>query len=451
MPTGAGKTTVFSEVLKGTYASGKSGIMVVRGRQLVDQAHKKLVRENVPHGVLMAGHWNYRPRERIQICSIDTLIARRGSMEWPKADIVVVDEADDATSPGYLQLAAHYQDSFFLPVTATPYVPKSLRHVADVCVCPIPIQELIDRGFLIAANYFVPGEPDLKGVTIRNGDYVSSELETVMNKKSLVGDAVDQWKKLADNRRSIYFCVSVAHSQAVAQLFRDAGVPAAHCDADTSQTERESLIGKLTTGELRVLCNVGILCRGVDIPPVSCIGMLRPTESYRLFIQQAGRGTRPVYADSYPLTSDQERLEAISASDKRDFIIIDHAGNVRKHGFITEEPEFDLNGKIKKFLPQASPKICADCFAAFFGMACPFCGWAPKKIERTRELLHVDGELVKLENESEETKYFRTLERSQKMYGYHRGWIFHRMKEKFNEEVARRFCPAHARNPWRGR
>jgi superfamily II DNA or RNA helicase len=82
-------TVIFSEVLKGVHERKKKAIMVVRGKQLVDQASQRLFREKVPHGVLMAGHWNRRPHENIQVCSIDTLRARA---LVPEAQLVVIDE-----------------------------------------------------------------------------------------------------------------------------------------------------------------------------------------------------------------------------------------------------------------------------------------------------------------------------------------------------------------------
>lgn len=438
MPTGSGKTVVFSEILKGAYAKGTPAIMVVRGRKLVDQAHKRLYRENVPHGVRMAGHWNFRPREKIQICSIDTLIARDGKEPWPDAKIVIIDEGHMATSPGYVRLSEVYPDAIFIVVTATPYVTKSIRHVAEEVVCPITMKELIEQGFLVPADYYVPGEPDLMGVRTVNGDYVNAELENVMDKSGLIGDAVTQWKKLADNRPSLYFCVSVQHSKHVAECFKAAGVPALHCDADTPEIEREAAIRKLESGEIRVITNVGIFCTGVDIPIVSCVGMLRPTKSYNLYIQTAGRGTR-----LHP------------ESGKKKFLIIDHAGNVRKHGFITEDPEFSLDGRIKKFEPSQNPKVCEGCLRGYVEPVCPYCDFRKPAKDGKREIIQVDGELVRLSEKeiSEEEKYFKELSRTRERYGYKMGWIYQRMRERFGEEIAQKFCPWEQKTKsfWRGR
>jgi len=426
LDTGGGKTTVFGDILKDVYNNGGRAIMVVKGRKLVDQACARLVREYVPHGVIMASHWNYRPHERIQICSIDTLVAR-GKETWPEADLVVIDEAHMALSPGYCELAAHYDSrgAFFLPVTATPYVTESLRHIANVVVRPITMTELIEQGYLVDAEYWVPSTPNLRNVGVRAGDYIVADLEKVMGQVQLVGDCVDAWKKICgpQPRPSLYFCVSVPHSKQVAAMFTAAGVPAAHCDADTPEREREAIIRKLGSGELSVVTNVGIFCTGVDIPPLGCVGMLRPTQSLNLYRQQAGRGSRP-------------------HAGKENFLLIDHAGNVKRHGKITEEIPYSLDGKIKKFLPGKSIVECPTHFRAFYrGEQCPECGWVPPVEVREQEIVVNDGELVRLVDEPEEDYYLRQLERQRKIYGYKRGWLFHKMKEKFGEEIAKAKCP----------
>lgn len=90
LATGGGKTFVFCKMVKDSVSRGKRCIVVVRGRKLVDQASKRLFREGVNHGVLMASHWNYRPQAPVQVCSIDTLISRNLR---PDADLIIIDEA----------------------------------------------------------------------------------------------------------------------------------------------------------------------------------------------------------------------------------------------------------------------------------------------------------------------------------------------------------------------
>jgi superfamily II DNA or RNA helicase len=428
LATGGGKTVVFCEVLKAVAAKDKHAIMVVRGRKLVDQASKRLDREGVDHGVLMANHWRKRPRAKIQICSIDTMYERE---ETPPADLVVIDEAHHATSEGYKWLANAYRDAFWLPVSATPYCRGSLRHVADHIVRPITIKELIEQNFLVPPIYYAPSVPDLTGVPISStGDYVVKALDDILNQTHPIGDIVESWKKYGKNRPTLIFAVSVRHSEAIAKAFNDAGIPAAHIDADNSDQERDEAVNKLDTGDLKVISNVGIFCTGVDIPHLGCLVMARPTKSYSLFIQQAGRGTR-IY------------------EGKKDFILIDHGGNVLRHGLITEEREGSLDPMPKGQRPPGDGlTTCFECYAVFErGVKfCPGCGAlneACASVSKDKKALNpIDAEL-------EEADQFHLLVISRrgelkeiaKRRGYKKGWVWFKLKEQFGEEVANKYQP----------
>jgi DNA repair protein RadD len=409
LATGGGKTHCFSYMMIEAMNKGRRCLMIVRGRKLVDQASKRLFREGVTHGVMMSGHWNFRPHAPIQICSIDTLIARN----WrPKADLIVIDEAHQAVSDGYREFLKDYPKAFIVAVTATPYSNKSLRHIADEIVHPITVQELIDTGYLVNARYYAPSTPDVSGVKIskQTGDYVQDQLAALMDKSSITGDIISHWKKLAENRPTICFAVSVEHSKHIAEQFRQAGIAAEHCDADTPEKERDAIIKRIEAGVTKVVTNVGIFCTGVDIPPVSCIIQGRPTKSYILYIQQAGRGTR-----TFP--------------GKKDFLLLDHAGNVHRHGFIVDEPEPNLDGKRTSGGMNSRARTCGQCFAIVEEFPCTAeqvdrdadgnailddmgnavwrqCGWAPVREETgPREILQVDGELKEITGPSPLQRY----------------------------------------------
>lgn len=446
LPTGGGKTVIFSDLLTETAAKGNRAIMAVRGRKLVDQASERLHREGVHHGVHMAKHWNYRPAAPIQICSIDTLIARR---EFPPAKLVVIDEAHLAVSPSFIDFLAHYPDAYILGVTATPYTDKTLRHVADEIISPITMKELIARGYLVGFRFFAPSNPDMTNVQISSSthDYVQSQAADAMQSGNLTGDIIKHWIDLGQDRPTICFAVTVEHSKNIVDKFIRAGISAEHCDADTPEEERVGIYYRLHSGKTKVVSNVGILCTGVDIPPVSCVILARPTKSYSLFVQQCGRGTRPFYdaskyADGW-LDLPEHRLLAIADSNKPDCIILDHAGNSNKMGFPTDEPEANLDGKKIKLLK--SPKTCQICYAVFYGFRCPKgCILPEDMLGGGREVIQVDGTLEEVKEVSFETQVTLEIERlkkKQKLYGYKAGWVYFKLVDKYGQEVADKFIP----------
>jgi DNA repair protein RadD len=357
MPTGSGKTFLFSMMLKRIHERGKKAFIVVRGRALVDQASQRLFREGVPHGVVMAGHWNYKPGENIQVCSIDTIHRRKIKL---KADMIVIDEAHMATSRSYRELIDLYPEAFFLSVTATPYVKAGLKHLADHVVYPISVEQLMIDGYLVRPRYFsFPTDINLDSVEIdkKTGDYNQIQLGEAVNKSAtLAGDIVKHWLKHARDRPTIAFAVNVRHSKAIANRFKDAGIRAEHIDAETPEDERRWVIQELREGKIKVVSNVGILCTGVDIPEVSALILARPTQSKNLFIQQVGRGTR-------------------LNNNKSDFVVLDHATNVMKHGPIEDEEPCRLEGHGKMPKVKESMLKCPKCFCVFdkkvYGKLCP--------------------------------------------------------------------------------
>ncbi len=417
LATGGGKTVIFSEILKQASAKNKKSMMVVRGRKLVSQASERLIREKVDHGVRMAGHHHINYQAPVQICSIDTLTSRQN---WPEADIIVIDEGDQATSDSYIELSKKYPDAYYLPVTATPYTNKPLTHIAHKVIHPVSIEELIALGHLVPPKYYAPSEPDLSDVRVSNGEYVNYQLEEKM--RTLTGNIVEHWKRYGSGRPTILFAVNINHSRMLCDQFTSAGVNAEHCDADTPDEEREAILKRSESGETSIICNVGILCRGVDMPWISCIAMARPTKSYNLYIQQAGRGTRP-------------------GLHKHNFILLDHAGNIKRHGYITTEPPAALDGVIKK--PKGFRiKLCKICYLAYQESDCPDCG--PQEANACNKAIEVEeGQLKELVvKEADPVLQFIFLARkTAKAKGYKQGWVWFRLVERFGMGVAEPYLP----------
>ena len=124
-------------------------------------------------------------------------------------------------------------------------------------------------------------------------------------------------EKASSREHWLIFCSGVAHSEAVAECLRAAGITAEALDATHSKTERERKLADFESGRMRAICSVGILTTGYDFPALDCIAFLRSTMSPGLYLQMAVRGMRP-----YP--------------GKTDCLVLDFAGVVASHGPITE-------------------------------------------------------------------------------------------------------------------
>ena len=151
--------------------------------------------------------------------------------------------------------------------------------------CP-QVQELIDLGHLVRTKVFAPSKPNLKGVTVRQGDYAEGELADRMDRAELVGDIVTHWHRLADRRKTVVFATSVAHSIHLRDEFLKSGVRAEHIDGSTPKDERDEILNRLSTGEIEIVINCMVLTEGFDCPDIGCIVLARPTKSMGLFRQR---------------------------------------------------------------------------------------------------------------------------------------------------------------------
>lgn len=448
LSTGAGKTVIFSSIVKKALAKGSKVLLVAKGVKLVQQAHERLLREGVPHGVIMGNHHFVNKRAACQVCSIDTLTARNLK---PEANIIIIDECDQAVAPTYKRFLANYPEAYILGVTATPFTKEPLRHIGDLIVHPISFQQLVNEGYLIAPRFYAPSAPDLEGVKTVNTkdgrDYEQNELYERMS--GLTGDLPEHWFKYAAGRPSMISAVSVKHSIELAKRFNDAGIPARHLDAIHTTGERKEVIELLVSRKISVLSQVEIAVRGVDIPELSCIISARPTKSFNFYIQLIGRETRPVYLRGIDINSREGRLAAIARGPKPDAIFLDHAGNVVRHGFPQVEKEPDLDGlkkrKKKKDDDEEDLKnkarVCTSCYAVYVGKACHECGNVNSSPRRVAE---VDGELVELSLDSNDPVETALMHLKMKAIskGKSKEWPYRKLLDEFGPSRAAPYLPA---------
>jgi len=429
LSTGGGKTVIFCQILKGVKERNKKAIIVVFGKDLIENASQRLFREGIEHGVLQGNHWNYKPREPIQVCSITTLYRRK---LVPEADLVVIDEAHQSYNESYKWLLEQYQGKFILPVTATPHLKKGMRHVADTVVYPTTFRDLVANGYLVRPKYFAPTTLDLSDVKVdsKTGDYSLKDLDKKLDGFRLYGDVIAHYKELCNGAPSICFAINIRHSLMLCDLFNRAGIPCEHIDANTSLGDRQTVYKKLETGEIKVIVNVGVATTGVDIPCLRAVISCRPTKSYNLYIQMLGRGTRPF-------------------SGKDVFYVLDHANNILEHGMIEDEQECNLDGAKKDSVKRG--KICEKCFFVWMpekpGEPCPECGHinvSPEKGEGKPKLDNEDAKLVEIKS-SEDLMHLKIKKQIDRWIdmankrSYKPGFVFYKTVEKYDEKTAKKY------------
>ena len=430
LPTGGGKTVVATSIIERAVKRGERVLMLTHRREILRQTSLKLP---IDHGLIQAG-LNIDLEYPAQVASVQTLWARcmrTDKSPLPAANLIVVDEAHHVGAQTWRLLLEAYPNARKIGLTATPCRSdgRGLGNYFDELILGPQIPDLIAQKHLVPTVYYAPADPDLKGVETRQGDYAIGQLADRMNRDDLVGDIVSNWHRHGQRRKTLVFCVDVAHSVHVRDEFIKAGVRAEHLDGSTPKTERDAILARLASGETELVTNCMVLTEGFDLPAISCIVLARPTKQLGLFRQMAGRGLRP-------------------APGKSNLILIDHSGAVYRHGLLEDPIEWTLDVTKRADNPthrnrdkQTTSRLieCSQCGALRTGgEACPHCGFLPKR--RPDAIIFADGELARIDkhrrpiNSSdphERMRWHAMLSHIAGERGYKPGWVSHKYKEKF--------------------
>jgi superfamily II DNA or RNA helicase len=374
-PTGSGKTIIQALIAQREYQRGNSTAILTPRNEIFDQTARVcrglvgISKVSTLRAKRVGESWN--PVNPVHVVSWPTLIARtrRSDFWFPRVDRVLVDECHLSVAPKILEILHHYAPKARIDgYTATParLTGRGLGSFFTEIKHVTTVRQLIADGHLAPVEYYGAATPDLTGIKIRRGDYETKKLSKAC--VELVGDAVDNWLRLARDRHTIVFAVDIAHCEALADRFRQIGVSAAPLHTGMDQGDRDKIVAAFKAQKIQVLVNVSIASYGFDAPSVSCVQVCRPTKSIVLHLQMIGRGMRP-------------------KPDGGHCMVLDHAGNVRELGMADDLYRWRLDdGKAAcanwSRMEQSGEKdetrthTCDNCKHIFSrSRVCPKCGW----------------------------------------------------------------------------
>lgn len=407
-PCGSGKSVVIAHIAKQATDKGNRVLFLVHRKELKDQITATFERSGVDMDLTTVG-------------MVQTIVRRLDRTEPPA--LIITDENHHALAKTYRKIYDYFEDVPRLGFTATPIRLNGagLGEVNDKLIMGPSVEWLIKNHYLSPYRYFAPPSVDLSHLKKRRGEFTSKSIDDAMKQDARIiyGDAVKHYKRLAEGEQAICYCHSVEASLAAKAAFNAAGIPAAHIDAKTAKAVRDQIIADFRDQKICVLCNVDLIGEGFDVPDCSTVIMLRPTASLSLFIQQSMRGMR-------------YRPGKVSK-------IIDHVGNVERHGFPDTDRAWSLQGEVKASSGGGSPqvKMCKSCFATVPAgtMECPYCGAAFEPEATPVEV--VDGNLEEIKNTFSFTVSYKEPSDCQSMAelyaladarGYKRGWAYYQGK-----------------------
>ena len=372
IPTAGGKSLVMAAFIEGVLKAWPDQriLIVTHVRELIAQNHAEMIGlwPGAPAGIYSAGLGKREAQARILFAGIQSI--HRRAQEIGHTDLVLIDEAH--LIPGnsstmyrrFLDGLAQINPALkVIGLTATPFrVDCGMLHegknalFTDIAY-EAPVRELIDQGYL---SPLVSKQPatrlDVSKVGTRAGDFIQRDLAAAVDQDAITSAAVSEIIEHGKDRKSwLAFCSGVEHSRHVAEEFQRRGISCSTIFGDTPKDERDAIIAAFKRGEIRVLASMGVLTTGFNAPGVDLIALLRPTKSAGLYVQMVGRGTR------------------LSAG-KENCLVLDFAGNVRRHGPIDlvrpKRPGEGGGG-------EAPTKVCPICesIIALSATECPDCGY----------------------------------------------------------------------------
>jgi superfamily II DNA or RNA helicase len=342
LPTGAGKTVVFCEVVKKVIENGGRAMILAHRDRLIEQAHTKLtdVLPGVKVGIIKAER--NEMQSPVMVASMQTICRPKRLNQIGKLDLLIIDEAHRSAADNYRKIIDGIvgPDTFLLGVTATPNRTDGIAlqrdadnpdGVYDKIVYQVGILDLIKDGYLAPLRgqqiVLETDFSDLKSRRNADGisDYNAGDVAKLMEASNWHEHVARGWLKYAANRRTIAFVPRVAMAYQLVEHLQGHGVRAAALDGSRSLLEQKRAIRDFEAGQIQFLANCDLFVEGADIPSIDCVLFARPTKSKIIYSQAVGRGTR-----LFPGKTDCLVLDVVGASNRMDLCTLGTLAGIKK-------------------------------------------------------------------------------------------------------------------------
>lgn len=326
LPTGAGKTVVFSAICDRWLQKQQSSILIlVHRRELLQQTRRTLYNMyGIAAQPIVAG-MKHIPFAKVYVGMIES--AHRRIEKIKDVSLIIVDEAHLAT---FFKIHEEFPTQYVLGFTATPFSAnksKPLKNYYDDIVTTIQISELIKMGSLCQNITFAPKDVvDRAKLAVKGDDFDEGLMSLSFSQPHYVSNTVKAYEKHAIGTKAIVFNVTIEHSKKVNDAFILAGYDSRHLDGTMGAVERLNILRWFETTPGAILNNVGIATTGTDIPSIETAIMNRATKSTGLWLQCTGRASRPTESKSAFTIIDlgENAVTLGDWSDDRDFENIFH-------------------------------------------------------------------------------------------------------------------------------
>ena len=355
--TGLGKTEIAIEIMKNYIEKGSRCLFFTHTKELRDQSFKRIAKSGIDAGNIASGV-KFESGKPCYVSMVQTMSSRIGNnkeicsddyfnfndFDFTGIDIVIFDECHHIDSPQWCGvmdiLDEKLPNARFLGLSATPIGSngKGLSKYFDSLIQGMQRYEAIDKGLLCDFEYYSGGieinyeELGIEFKENEKSDFTPKDvrkIESEFDRMKLYGDVVKEWEEKALRKKTLAFCLNIAHANKTRDEFKSCGYNFEVIHSEMKKSEREQIVNDYITGKLCGLVNVGIFTEGNDVPSIECVLLVAGTRSLRKYTQQIGRGLR--------IKPDGGKL-----------IIIDFAKNWALHGLPNEALHWSLTDAVSR-------------------------------------------------------------------------------------------------------
>ncbi|WP_108869206.1 DEAD/DEAH box helicase [Aquimarina aquimarini] len=296
LPTGGGKTVIFSEIVRQYLKHHNKKVLVMTHRiELCRQTSSMLTGFGVLNKVVDSkANLDDQSKYSCFVAMVETLNNRltEGKLDISDVGLVIIDEAHYNS---FTKLFKFFEKSFILGVTATPLssnMKLPMKNNYNELIVGETIESLINNEFLARAETFAYNM-GLTSLEIgSNGDYTVKSSEDLYTNKDMLDKLLDTYKRHSLNKKTLIFNNGINTSLHVYDTFRAGGYPIAHLDNTATKKQRAQILKWFKETPNAILTSVSILTTGFDEPTVDTIILNRATKSLTLYYQMIGRGSR---------------------------------------------------------------------------------------------------------------------------------------------------------------
>lgn len=339
---GWGKSVVIQHLCESYSNAGKRVLVLSNRSAVVEQLAKR------------AAHL-----KETNVTTVQAADRNRDLLTEKPADLVLVDEAHmGGGAAQYQRVLECSPNALKIGFTGTPKPEVFSRFPAHVK--GRDAAWLTENGYLSPLKYVCPDPLDLSKVKIKQGEYDPADVVEALEKAKIYGRAIDAFRKFADGKPCLGFCVNVKHAETTAEEFRNAGIACEVLTGKDKKADVERKIQFLKSGGL--VLSVDKVSAGFDLPELPVILILRPTKSPQLWVQILGRVAR-------------------AAENKTHGLVLDLVGNAMRLGTLTQKRDWSASDKenpkmVTEDGENLSIRTCDECMFIFEAgpKCCPECG-----------------------------------------------------------------------------